>query len=171
MFNPSICVTRRTIRGFLFCIVACVIFLHVPYAYAACTVSTASVSFGSYDATSQNHLASNGSVTVDCSVGVAPPNPSVNVLIIIGQSPNSGSFNPRKMKNITGADLLNYNLYTNSSMTSIWGDGTGGTSTVTLGKVNRNALPIVTSVYGSIPAGQDVSAGSYSDILIVTITW
>ncbi len=120
---------------------------------------------------SSNPVASNGSVTVDCSVGAAPPNPPVNVLITISQSPNSRSFSPRKMKNGAGPDLLNYNLYTNSSMTSIWGDGTGGTSTVTLRNINKNNPPIITTVYGGIPAGQNVAKGSYTDTLTVTITW
>ncbi len=171
MLTPSNGVFRLTVRGFLFFAVACFLILSVPRAYAACAVSTTPVTFGVYDVLSSSPLVSNGSVTVDCSVGAAPPNPPVDVLITIGQSPNSGGFNPRKMKNAAGPDLLNYNLYTSSTMTSIWGDGTGGTSTVTLRSVNKNIPPIVTTVYGRILADQNVSAGSYSDTLIVTITW
>lgn len=75
------------------------------------------------------------------------------------------------MKHATRPDLLDYNLFTSSSMSAIWGDGTAGTSTVIKTKVNKNDHPIVTTVYGRIPAGQDASAGQYSDTLIVTITW
>jgi spore coat protein U-like protein len=171
VLNPSRGVSGQTVKAFLFFAVACFLILSVPNANAACTVSTTPVNFGSYDVLSSTPLDSTGSVTVDCSVGVSPPNPPVDVLITIGQSANSGSFNPRKMKNVTGPDLLNYNLYSNASMVSIWGDGTGGTSTVTLNKVNKNAPPAVTTVFGRIPGGQDVSAGPYSDILTVTITW
>ena len=169
--ETSTCFTRQPVRGFVFFAVACFLILSVADAYAACTVSTTPVSFGSYDVLSPTPLDSNGSVTVDCGIGAAPPNPPVDVLITMGQSPNSGSFSPRKMKNAMGPDLLNYNLYSDSTRISIWGDGIGGTSVVTLRKVNKNAPPVVITVYGRIPAGQDVSAGSYSDTLIVTITW
>ena len=42
----------------------------------------------------------------------------------------SATFNPRSM--VVGADALNYNLYLDASRTSIWGDGTGGSSHFTL---------------------------------------
>jgi spore coat protein U-like protein len=171
VLNPTRGVSRQIIKTFLFVAVVCFLMPSVPNANAACAVSTTPVNFGSYDVLSSTPLDSTGSVTVDCSVGVGPPNPPVDVLITISQSANSGSFNPRKMKNVAGTDLLNYNLYSNASMVSIWGDGTGGTSTVTLTKVNKNAPPVVTTVYGRILGGQDVSAGPYSDVLTVTITW
>jgi spore coat protein U-like protein len=171
VLNPTKGVSRQIVTAFLLAAVACFLMPSVPNANAACTVSTTPVNFGSYDVLSSASLDSTGSVTVDCSVGVSPPNPPVDVLITIGQSANSGSFNPRKMKNATGRDLLNYNLYSDTTMVSIWGDGTGGTSTVILSKVNKNAPPVVTTVFGRIPGGQDVSAGPYSDVLTVTITW
>jgi spore coat protein U-like protein len=169
--NPMRGISRQTVKAFLFVAVSCFFVPSAPNANAACAVSTTPVNFGFYDVLSSASLDSTGSITVDCSVGPSPPNPPVDVLITIDQSANSGSFNPRKMKNATGPDLLNYNLYNDTTMVSIWGDGTGGTSTVILRKVNKNRPPVVTTVYGRIPGGQDVSAGPYSDILTVTITW
>jgi len=87
----------------------------------------------------------------------------------IGRSSNSGVFNPRQMKLATGTDLMNYNLFNNNARTRIWGDGTGGTFTTT--RTVRRNRPVTLTVYGRITAGQDVSIGTYSDTLVVTITW
>jgi spore coat protein U-like protein len=54
-------------------------------------------------------------------------------------------------------------------MVTVWGDGSAGTSTVPLRKVNRNR-PATTTIYGRIPPGQNVSVGAYSDSVTVTIT-
>jgi spore coat protein U-like protein len=51
----------------------------------------------------------------------------------------------------------------------IWGDGTGGTSTVFLKNVKKNR-PVNTTIYAIVPPQQNVSIGTYSDILTVTIT-
>jgi spore coat protein U-like protein len=73
------------------------------------------------------------------------------------------------MKLATGTELLNYNLFTNAARTTIWGDGTAGTSRVSR-NLRRNQ-PVNLTVYGRIPAGQDVRIGSYSETLTVTITY
>ena len=171
MLNLLRTFNRSDLKGLLLLFLVIFLFLFVSDARAACTVSTMPVNFGSYDMFSPAPLDSTGSITIDCSIPPPPPNPPVDVQITIGQSPGSGSFIPRSMRNFPRPDLLNYNLYTNSSRTLVWGDGTGGTSIITINKVNKNAPPLVTMVYGRIPTGQDVSAGSYSDTLVVTITW
>lgn len=82
---------------------------------------------------------------------------------------NSGGFSPRQMKLATGTELMNYNLYRDVSRTQIWGDGSGSTSR-NIGVVLKK-IPVNYSVYGRIPAGQDIVAGLYIDILTVTIEW
>lgn len=133
-------------------------------AWAACSVSAISINFGGYDVFQTVPLDSTGTVTVSCDE-VPPP----DVTISMGQSPNSGAFIPRAMKLSTGPDLLNYNLYVDSARTSVWGDSTGGTTTLT-DKVRRNR-PWVATAYGRIFPLQDVGAGAYSDSLSVTIVW
>jgi spore coat protein U-like protein len=137
-------------------------FITAAAASAVCQVSTTPVNFGSYDVASANPLDSQGQISVNCL-------PTSNVMVSIGASQNSGGFNPRKMKNNTPPDYLNYNLFTNASRTTIWGDGTQGTSTMS-DKVQVNK-PWTLPVYGRIPALQDVYVGDYSDALTVTITW
>jgi spore coat protein U-like protein len=130
--------------------------------HAACTVTTTSVTFGNYDVFVTTPVDSTGAVTVSCTQ-------TTNVTVAIGPSANSGGFNPRTMRHASLPDRMNYNLFTNASRNVIWGDGTAGTSTVLLSQVRRNQ-PRVTTIYGRITPGQDISVGSYSDTLMVTIT-
>ena len=131
-------------------------------AHAACTVAATGLNFGAYDVFSAAPSDTTGSVTVSC-------DRRTNVTVAIGASPTSGGFNPRQMRGTSGTDRLNYNLYTSTSMSTVWGNGSAGTSTVLLTRVRRRR-PATTTIYGRIPAGQNVSVGAYSDSLTVTIT-
>jgi spore coat protein U-like protein len=128
----------------------------------ACTVSTTGVNFGAYSPFNTVNLDSTGTITVDCTA-------RSTVAISIGASPTSGGFNPRKMKQTAGSDLMNYNLYTTSARTTIWGNGTQGTATLSQ-TVARNGTWNAT-VYGRIPSGQDIYYGSYGETLVVTINY
>jgi spore coat protein U-like protein len=134
-------------------------------ARALCNVTATGISFGAYDVFAAAPLDSTGSVTVTCTYFLPR-----NVRVSIGASPTSGGFNPRKMTPPTGSDRLDYNLFTTSSRSTIWGDGTAGTSTVLLSSVRRNQ-PRVTTIYGRVPAGQDIQVGSYTDTVTVTILY
>jgi spore coat protein U-like protein len=52
-------------------------------------------------------------------------------------------------------------------MSTIWGDG-GGSSSVQTALVAKD-MPWNATLFGRIPARQNVSAGSYSDTITVTI--
>ena len=129
----------------------------------ACTITATGVSFGTYDPRSQTALDGTGSVRLDCRHNDVP-----SVSIATG---GSGTYSSRRMAN--GASLLQYNLHSTSARTSVWGNGSGGTVTV--------APPITQSVgtrrirestiFGRIPAGQNVRAGSYSDTMFITVTF
>jgi spore coat protein U-like protein len=125
---------------------------------AHCTVSTTSVSFGSYDVFASTPTDSTGTVSFTCTGNV-----DVTVRLSKG---GSSTFNPRTMNG--GNDTLNYNLYKDAARTTVWGDGTGSTSTYTqLGVPNNTAQNL--TIYGRIPAAQDVRAGTYTDSVTVTI--
>ena len=134
--------------------------------HAACNVSATGVNFGPYDVFSTVPRDSTGSVTVSCDE-VPPPDP----VISIGPSGNSGGFFPRTMRRSGGPGTLEYNLFTDPSMTSVWGDGAAGTNTVNLKNVHRQKPPVVVPIYGRIPPGQDAPSGTYGDSLTVTINW
>ncbi|TMA18536.1 MAG: spore coat protein U domain-containing protein [Deltaproteobacteria bacterium] len=75
---------------------------------------------------------------------------------------SSGTYAQRTM--VSGANVLGYNVFTDAARTQVWGDFTAGTS-VGFAPVGKNlSLP----VYGRMPPGQNVAAGSYSDTLTVT---
>jgi spore coat protein U-like protein len=133
-------------------------------AEAACNVGATNINFGIYDVFSSSPKDATGTISVDCDE--APP---PIVVIRIGPSFSSGGFKPRQMKHTSRPDKLNYNLFIDSAMSVVWGDGTGGTSTVA-NKVTKNKM-WVSTLYGRIPAGQDVSVGTYSETVSVTITW
>ncbi len=138
-------------------------FICHPRAEADCWFyGVGDVNFGFYDTLSGTRLDSTGSVSIDCNL-------HTDVVLSISASPNSGGFNPRSMRNPSSGELLNYNLYRNSSRTEIWGDGTQGTYTVS-GRVNRNFIRTWT-IYGRIPSGQDVGIGNYGEILVITLTF
>lgn len=86
-------------------------------------------------------------------------------------SSHSGGFNPRKMAHESSSDMLDYNLFTDASKTAVWGDGSSGTSTVTMRNVKRDRPPKTAAIYGSLPPGQNVPAGRYSETLTITILW
>jgi spore coat protein U-like protein len=160
LFNWEIFSVKWTSRFLL-----CLIFILIARSAGACTVSTTGVVFANYDVFSLAPLTSTGSVTVTCDLAPLP-----DVTISIGPSSHSGGFLPRQMKHAALPDLLSYNLYIDTGGTSIWGDGTGGTRTVFLKNVRRRR-PITVPIYGIVPPAQNISAGSYSDVLTVTIVW
>lgn len=131
----------------------------------SCRVTSTPVSFGSYDVFAASPLDGVGTINLSCSNPERKPL-QVEVSVSSGQS---GAFNPRQMQRLGGADRLNYYLFLDASKTTVWGDGTGGSSTFS-SDIQRN--PDLTAVvYGRIPAKQDIAAGSYGDALLVTVTW
>jgi len=130
-----------------------------------CALSTTSINFGNLDVFSGYVLDSTGTLTVSCSNPEKKPIP-VKISINSGVS---GKFNPRQMQGSNSTDRLNYYLFTDPSGTVIWGDGTGGSSTVT-STVTRTST-LTSTIYGRIPAGQNVSVGTYTDVLTATVIW
>ena len=130
-------------------------------ASASCTISTTSVVFGNYNVFNGSALDSTGTVTYRC-------NPQTQSIIISLSKGQSATYSPRKMNQ--GAENLTYDLFTNAGRTTIWGDGTGGTSVYSDPNPPKN-IDVNITVYGRVPAGQDVSAGSYSDTVSATINF
>jgi spore coat protein U-like protein len=136
-------------------------------AVGSCTVSATPVGFGSYDVFMSVPSDSAGTLTVDCMSNV------VRARITAGPSQASGTFIPRQMKREGGTDLLNYNVFTDAARSAIFGDGTGGTSAITIRRPTGKPAPWMQfiNIYGRIFPGQDVWVGSYSDSFTITIEW
>lgn len=132
-------------------------------ALAECTISVTSVAFGTYNTTGATPLDGTGSVRLDC-------RHNDNPVVSIGTG-SSGSYFPRRMAN--GTSQLQYNLYADAARTSIWGNGTGGTATVTPPITQSVGLRRIREapIYGRLPAGQNVRAGTYTDAMFVTVSF
>lgn len=127
----------------------------------ACTISATSVNFGTYNVFNGSDVDSTGTVTYRCN-GSAH-----NITVGLTQGA-SGIFNPRQMQK--GAEVLSYNLFLDASRSTIWGDGTSGTSLYSIGNPPNNTNVNLT-VYGRVQAGQDVSAGPFSDTVTAVINF
>ena len=123
----------------------------------ACTLNVTGVNFGSYDVFSNSALDTTGNIDVNCPSGVG---------YSIELSEGGGTHTQRVMG--SGAHRLNYNLYTAANRAVVWGDATSGTVTVNGTGIGVN---VNHGVYGRIPALQNVHPGSYSDIIIVELTF
>jgi spore coat protein U-like protein len=123
----------------------------------ACTLNVTGVNFGSYDVFSSSALDTTGNIDVNCPSGVG-----YSMALTAG----GGTQTQRVMG--SGAHTLNYNLYTAANRAVVWGDATSGTVTVNGTGIGVN---VNHAVYGHIPARQNVYAGSYSDIIIVELTF
>jgi spore coat protein U-like protein len=137
--------------------IAAVGLMQATLAFADCRITSVSdVHFGSYDVFStlpnQNGI---GSLSIKCTGG-----DSATVKLSNG---SSHSFAPRTLRN--GNQVLSYNLYTSAARNIVWGDGTGGTSVMAVGKNHSDHL----DVFGRIPEGQDAAVGTYTDNIVVTI--
>lgn len=118
------------------------------------------VSFGVYDVLSASpNINGVGSITIRCEGG----GPSTFVVTL--STGQSNSYASRVMKN--GGNSLNYNLYTSSGRTIVWGNGSGGSNTRT---ANRNTTTTL-DIFGKIPAEQDVAVGSYLDSITATVNF
>ena len=129
-----------------------------------CSIATVTgVAFGTYLPGAPT--LSSGQATVNCLISSG----TGTVAYTLQASQGSGSFSQRTLR--SGSAALNYNLYTNASYNSVWGDGTSGTATIS----DSYVLSLLTSktypIYGQIPASQNVPAGTYGDTITVTISY
>jgi spore coat protein U-like protein len=128
---------------------------------SACSVTASTLSFGAYNPTSGSPLDGTSAISVYCTVGSA-----YTVALDIGSG--GGVYTARTIAN--GANVLDYNLYTSGAHTTVWGDGTGATSTV--GGSGAGLLTASTqTVYGRVSALQDKPAGTYTSTITVTVTF
>jgi spore coat protein U-like protein len=92
---------------------------------------------------------------------------------------NNGSYasgSQRQMYSATTGSYVSYNLYTDSARTSAWtastspSSCTGGGGTCVLGTGTGATQPAVT-VYGRVPPQTTPGTGTYTDVVVVTVTF
>ena len=135
-----------------------------------CTAGASGIAFGVYNPLSAVANASTGTLQVTCNgTGNGTTRVTLNVSLSTGLS---GSFATRKM--FSGVNALNYNIFWSTAHNQIIGDGSGGSVAGSVGPflIDAGDSSVVTETfYGLIPASQNVSPGSYSDVIIVTVTY
>ena len=120
-------------------------------AQMTCTISADGVNFGAYDVFSSQPTDSTGQIAWECEETRNGVDPTIDL-----SQGNSGTYTPRQMRQ--GNESVNYNLYFDAANQQIWGDGSGGTSNFRLPSARGT-----TTVYGQIPARQNVKVGTYTD--------
>jgi len=143
-----------------------VVSLLAPAAARAQTCTFASgpstLSFGAYDPGATGPTDSSSTFSYVCTSARARP-----VLIELSTG-GGGAFNPRQLS--SGGERLAYGLYSDSTRSTIWGDGTGGSqsvSSVPVGPAHGATL----TIYGRIATGQWVAPGAYTDSITVTLNF
>ena len=127
----------------------------------SCSISSSPVAFGSVDVTDGRDHDATGSISVLCTQGT-------NWTAAADQgSGATATVAAREMR--SGTDTLYYSLYTDSSMTQAWGDGSLST-TLLNGRGTGSTENIV--IAGRVSGGQTaVPAGDYADTVNGTLTY
>jgi spore coat protein U-like protein len=144
----------------------------------ACSMSTSGLAFGSYNPTSSTAVSTSGSISFNCTY----TGTGFTAIVAISAG-SSGNYSNRTL--LFGTQALNYNIYVNAADTETFGGGTGngssgtwyyylcyaGGGVICAGGSGQSGTTYVAPMYGVLPAGQDVSAGTYSDTILATITF
>lgn len=154
--NRSI-VTASAILGVMFYLT-----ILVGSVEAACSLSSTSMVFGTYDVLVTTPLDTAGSIVYRCTQR------DHNIMITLDRG-GGATFATRRM--VKGFEQLLYNLYLDAARTVIWGDGTGGTQAFFIGNPQANNQDLTVPIFGRIPARQDRGIGSYTDTIIVTLNF
>ena len=147
--------TAAASRTALLALGASLLPLAAPAAAATCDITPQAASFGTYDPLAAAPLDGVGNIAVRCDSAVP---------FTLSLGTGTGSYADRRMTGASGS--LGYNLYVDGARTIVWGDGSGGTA-----NVSTSAQSADIPIYGRVPAGQNVRADSYTDTLVVTISY
>jgi spore coat protein U-like protein len=130
-------------------------FTVTPAGAAGCSLNAPGVAFGIYDALASASLDGAGTISVSCDAFAS---------YTLALSPGQGTMAARRLQSC--GSVLFYNLYTDALRAVVWGDGSGGTALV-----GGSGTGGSHTVYGRIPARQNVVAGAYSDTIIITLAF
>jgi spore coat protein U-like protein len=136
---------------------------------AVCQMSATAINFGTYIPGNGTTLKANSTISIQCTSGTTAPTLALNAGASGGTMANRLMAGP-------GSGKLQYNLYTSASYSTVFGDGTGGSSTVpvTVG-TNSFSVPVKVTVYGqfldSAANQRAAAAGTYADTVTATLTY
>jgi|TARA_B100000767_G_C19629077_1_gene477419 spore coat protein U-like protein len=135
----------------------------------ACTVTTQNIVFGEYKPTTvhaSSDLIAQGGITHTCTVGTTGK-------VIIGQGSNASDAStdatPLRFMAASGVPTkLRYDVFSNEGRTASWKNVVDSGVALPTSTGVAQIMP----VYGKIAGGQtNIAAGSYSDVLAVTVDY
>ena len=127
----------------------------------SCIVTATDLDFGAYASNSQTPALGQTAIQLHCGVGV-----TAELALDAGTGPG-GNTRRRRLEQDSGSDRLDYDLFQDPGRTIHWGDRSG----VDTLELLSTGAPQTVPVYGEIPAGQRARAGTYSDMITVTLTY
>ncbi len=130
---------------------------------STCTIAVGSLGFGTYDPLAAGQVDGSATISVACTKGSA-------AAITLGQglSPATASSDAAPSRRLTsGHNYLAYSLYSDAARTTSWGN----TAATARAYQAESGLPTRLTVYGRIAGHQDATAGSFTDIVVATITF
>src|SRR5690606_26462753 len=126
---------------------------------AHCALSASDLDFGSVPGLIDQHRDQTSVISLTCTGGTA-----WNVALDDGQN---ASGNVRRMRRTDGGGHVAYDVYIDAARTRRWGSTAGVDTQQGTGTGHQQTA----TVYGRVPSGQSVPAGSYSDTITVTVTY
>lgn len=126
-----------------------------------CVITATDLDFGTSGALTAARTGT-GTLTARCTNGS-------NYTIALGAGTSPGaSVASRRLQRTGGTEQVAYQLYRDAAYALPWGDGTGGSSTQS---GTGTGLSQAYTVYGRVPAQATPVAGTYTDVITVTITY
>lgn len=137
-----------------------------------CEASATGPAFGAYYPSDPNPATTNGSIAIECWRVLNSTPYNVTISLSAG---GAGNFT-RRMS--SGANRLYYNIYRESSFATIWGNGSGGSQTVSMSVPLTPAFfgvfwtgSAVRAMFARVNPAQYVPTGAYTDTITVTINY
>jgi len=150
------------LRASICCVLLAVVWPARVDAMSCTVLSSASVRYGTYEAFSAIPLDSAGAISFRCTSVIDGDLVSLQ----LGRD-GSGRFIPRAMRG--GDARLEYNLFLDAARSIVWGDGTSGTSAYTVHPADGQTVSV--PVYGRVWPRQNVPAGTYDDVVVLTVLY
>lgn len=144
---------------------------------ATCNIQSGSLPFSTYNVLQPM------SQTVISTVDLTCTNPTTTestngVIVQVGLSSGQGTIANRYLSN--GLDKLYYNIYEDAAYQVVLGLGSGNGALITTcldapacgnSTTNTTGSTLPINLYGAMPPNQDIPPGSYSDNLLLQITF
>ena len=143
-------------------------------AHAGCSVSSSGLAFGAYQPLTFPGKLTSSDVVSTAVVSIACTGITLGGSYSLSLGPSTvgtgDRISTRYLANSTGGDLMRFNVYTNATYASVWGDGNIGS--LIGGNIATGNSSQTQTVYGKIPAGQNtLKAGSFNGSLTMTLTY